>query len=65
MPYTVVDADEVEPGFTGAFKQIRKPSGLRAFGINQVDLAPDTEGRQHDHADTGQEAVYLVLRGGA
>jgi uncharacterized cupin superfamily protein len=64
VPCAVVDADEVEPGFMGAFKQIRKQLGLRAFGINQVELAPETEGREHDHTDSGQEEVYLVLRGG-
>lgn len=64
MPYAVVDADEVEPGFMGAFKQIRKPLGLTAFGINQIELAPGAEGREHDHADSPQEEVYLVLRGG-
>lgn len=47
-----------------AFKQIRKQLGVRAFGINQVELAPETEGREHDHTDSGQEEVYLVLRGG-
>jgi mannose-6-phosphate isomerase-like protein (cupin superfamily) len=64
VPYAVVDADEVEPGFMGAFKQIRKELGVRAFGINQVELQPGAEGREHDHADSGQEEVYVVLRGG-
>ena len=63
MPYAIVDADEVEPGFMGVFKQIRKPLGVRAFGINQVDLPPQAKGREHDHADSGQEEVYVVLRG--
>lgn len=63
MPYVVVDADDVEPTFRGAFKQIRRGLGVRAFGINQIDLPPDAEGREHDHAESGQEEVYLVLRG--
>lgn len=57
MPYAVVDADEVEPGFMGAFKQIREELGVRAFGINQVDLRPGAGGREHAHADSGQEEV--------
>lgn len=57
MPYAVVDADEVEPGFMGAFKQIRKELGVRAFGINQVDLQWSAGGREHAHADSGQEEV--------
>jgi quercetin dioxygenase-like cupin family protein len=64
VPYAVVDADDVEPSFMGAFKQIRKRLGLRAFGINQVELAPGAEGREHDHADSGQEEVYVVIAGG-
>ena len=63
MPYAIVDSDEVEPGYAGVFKQIRARLGLRAFGINQVDLPPGVEGREHDHADSGQEEVYLVLAG--
>lgn len=46
----------------GVFKQIRKPLGVRAFGMNQVELQPGAEGHEHDHADSGQEEVYVVLR---
>ncbi len=64
MAYAIVDADDVEPGYGGVFKQIRQQLGLRAFGINQVDLPPGAAGREHDHAESGQEEVYLVLAGG-
>jgi quercetin dioxygenase-like cupin family protein len=64
VPYVIVDSEDVEPGYGGVFKLIRKRLGLRAFGINQVDLPPGAEGREHDHADSGQEEVYLVLGGG-
>ena len=60
MPYTVVDADELEPGFTGPSA---RPARLSAFGIDQADLAPEAEGREHDRAAAGQEDAYLVLRG--
>jgi quercetin dioxygenase-like cupin family protein len=63
MPYTIVDSEDVEAGYAGVFKQIRSRLGLRAFGINQVDLPPGVEGREHDHKDSGQEEVYLVLAG--
>jgi uncharacterized cupin superfamily protein len=63
VPYVVVDADEIEPGFGGAFRQIRRQLGVRAFGINQVDLPPGAAGREHDHAESGQEEVYVVLAG--
>ena len=63
MPYAIVDSEDVEPGYGGVFKQIRQRLGLNAFGINQVDLPPGAEGREHDHAESGQEEVYLVLAG--
>jgi uncharacterized cupin superfamily protein len=63
MPCAIVDAVDVEPSYAGVFKQIRRRLGLRAFGINQVDLPPGAEGREHDHGDSGQEEVYLVLAG--
>ena len=63
MPYAIVDAEEVEPSYGGVFKEVRRRLGLRAFGINQVDLPPAAEGREHDHVESGQEEVYLVLAG--
>ena len=63
MPYAVVDGKDVEPGYGGVFKQIRRRLGVSAFGINQVDLPPGAAGREHDHAESGQEEVYLVLAG--
>jgi uncharacterized cupin superfamily protein len=43
---------------------VRRQLGVEAFGINWIELPPDTEGRDHDEADTGQEEVNVVLRGG-
>jgi uncharacterized cupin superfamily protein len=64
MAYVVVDEKDVEPGYGGAFQQIRRRLGVLAFGINQVDLPPGVAGREHNHAESGQEEVYLVLSGG-
>lgn len=63
MAYVVVDGKDVEPSYGGVFKQIRQRLGVNAFGINQIDLPPHTVGREHDHAESGQEEVYLVLSG--
>ena len=63
MPYAIVDAGDVEPSFGNVFRQIRQRLGVSAFGINQVDLPPGGAGREHDHAESGQEEVYLVLAG--
>jgi uncharacterized cupin superfamily protein len=64
VTYEIVDAADVEPGYGGVFKQIRQRLGVRAFGVNQVDLPANGQGREHDHAESGQEEVYLVLAGG-
>ncbi len=63
MTYRVVDAKEVEPR-KGVFRLIRRALGVTAFGINQVDMPPGTQGFEHDEADSGQEEVYLALSGG-
>jgi quercetin dioxygenase-like cupin family protein len=63
--YTLVHVDEIEPaGPGGAFRFVRRELGARAFGINWIDLAPNTVGREHDESDTGQEEVNVVVRGG-
>jgi uncharacterized cupin superfamily protein len=63
LPYRVVDAEDVEPSYGGVFRALRSALGVQAFGINQIDLEPGTEGREHDHAESGQEEVYVVLGG--
>jgi uncharacterized cupin superfamily protein len=42
---------------------VRRQLGVRAFGINWIDLPPDAVGREHDESDTGQEEVTVVVRG--
>jgi uncharacterized cupin superfamily protein len=38
--------------------------GVESFGMQVLDLPPDfREYPEHDHADDGQEEVYVVLRG--
>src|SRR5262245_14241131 len=44
-------------------RKVRRELGARAFGFNYFTLPPDTEGREHEHGDEGQEEVYFVVRG--
>ena len=37
--------------------------GVGAFGLNWFELGPNVVGREHDESDTGQEEVYVVVRG--
>jgi quercetin dioxygenase-like cupin family protein len=62
MSYRVVEAASVEP-FNGVVKMMRQELGVSAFGLNELTLPPNAEGPEHDHAQDGQEEVYVVTRG--
>ncbi len=64
MGYSVVHLDEIEPsGPGGAVRFVRRELGVEAFGVNWFELPPNTEGREHDEADTQQEEVNVIVRG--
>jgi quercetin dioxygenase-like cupin family protein len=60
--HTVVDAASVEPAM-GRFRKMRLALGTNAFGINQIELPPGSQGPEHDEAGTTHEEVYVVLEG--
>ena len=65
MGYSVVDVSDLEgEGPGGMVRKVRRAAGGRAFGFNYFVFPPETEGREHDHADAGLEEVYFVVRGG-
>jgi quercetin dioxygenase-like cupin family protein len=57
--YDVVDLNELE----GPMKKVRKALGVGAFGVNYGDLPPGAEGRAHDETASGQEEVYVYVKG--
>ena len=62
--YDVVDVNEIEgEGPGGMVRKARRAVGARAFGFNYFVLPPNQQGREHDHAEEGQEEVYFVVRG--
>jgi len=62
--YSVVDVDQLEgEGPGGAVKKVRRALGARAFGFNYFTLPAGVTGREHNHAEQGQEEVYFVVRG--
>ena len=67
MPdYTTKRIDEMEAVFGGAFKRARAELGVSSFGMQVIDIPPNTDQYpEHDHAEDGQEEVYVVLRGAA
>jgi hypothetical protein len=63
--YTIMAIDDMEAIYGGAFKRARAELGVGSFGVQVIDLPPNTElYPEHDHAQDGQEEVYLPLRGG-
>jgi uncharacterized cupin superfamily protein len=63
--HAVKKIDEMEAIYLGAFKRVRAELGVESFGIQIIDLPPSYEHYpEHDHAEDGQEEVFLALRGG-
>ena len=63
MAYKVVDVTEIEGAHGGVFRGLGEPLGVKAFGVNQLELAANAEGPEHDHSADGQEEVYVIIRG--
>ena len=62
---TIKRIDEMEAAFLGTFKRARAELGVSSFGIQVLDLPPNIEQYpEHDHAESGQEEVFVVVRGG-
>jgi mannose-6-phosphate isomerase-like protein (cupin superfamily) len=55
----------MEAAFLGTFKRARAELGVEAFGMQVIDLPPKLEQYpEHDHAESGQEEVFVVMSGG-
>ena len=62
--HSVKRIDDMEAVFAGSFKRARAELGVEAFGVQVIDMPAGTElYPEHDHAEDGQEEVYLPLRG--
>src|SRR6187402_3466892 len=55
--------EELPTIWDGFGKLVRKGLGISAFGANIMDLPPDYTTRAHDETGTGQEELYVGLRG--
>ena len=63
--YAVKKIDEMEGIYGGAFKRARAELGVGSFGMAIIDLPPNFERYPtHDHAEDGQEEVFIALSGG-
>jgi mannose-6-phosphate isomerase-like protein (cupin superfamily) len=63
--YTAKRIGDMEAIYGGGFKRARAELGVEAFGMQVIDMPPNLTGYpEHDHAESGQEEVFVVLRGG-
>jgi mannose-6-phosphate isomerase-like protein (cupin superfamily) len=65
--FTAKRIDDMAATFQGGFKLARAELGVSAWGMQILDLPPNlNEGYpNHDHSETGQEEVFVTLRGSA
>jgi uncharacterized cupin superfamily protein len=66
MPdYSVKRIDDMEAIYWGSFKRARGELDITSFGVQVMDLPPNADAYpEHDHAEDGQEELYVTLRGG-
>jgi mannose-6-phosphate isomerase-like protein (cupin superfamily) len=62
--YTAKQINEMEAGFGGGFVKVRAELGVTSFGLQVIRMPPDyPDYPEHDHAEDGQEEVYVALDG--
>ncbi|WP_418282426.1 cupin domain-containing protein [Halorubrum sp. DTA98] len=64
MGYDEVDYADVEPRAPGMYF-LRDALDCSALGVTVVEADDGWDGLEHDHAEDGQEEVYLLLDGAA
>jgi mannose-6-phosphate isomerase-like protein (cupin superfamily) len=55
--------DDLPQLWDGFAKLVRDGLDIRAFGVQIMDLPPDYTTGGHDESDTGQQELYVALRG--
>ena len=64
--YAIKNIDEMEATWGGAFKLARAELGIDAFGLQVIDMPPNIDRfPEHDHAEDGQQEVYVPVSGSA
>ena len=64
MPgYSAKSIDELPTLWDGFAKLVRPGLDITAFGANIMDLPPDYSTKSHDESDSGQQELYVALRG--
>lgn len=55
--------DDLPPLWDGFARLVRTGLGLSAFGANVMNIPADYTTRSHDEGESGQEELYVGLRG--
>jgi uncharacterized cupin superfamily protein len=55
--------DDLPTLWDGFAKLVRTGLGISAFGVQIMDLPPGHTTASHDEAETGQQELYVALRG--
>ncbi len=55
--------DDLPSLYDGLIKLARSGMGITAFGVQVMDLPPDYTTQSHDESDSGQQELYVGLRG--
>jgi mannose-6-phosphate isomerase-like protein (cupin superfamily) len=62
--HTVKHLSEMDAMFHGSFKRAASELGVESFGMNVIDMPPNADRHpEHDHAEKGEEEVYVAMRG--
>ncbi len=62
--YTAKRIGDMEAAYSGGFVKARAELGVTSFGMQVIQLPPDySDYPLHDHAESGQEEVFIALGG--
>jgi uncharacterized cupin superfamily protein len=61
--YSAKSIDELPTLWEGFAKLVRAGLDISAFGANIMDLPPNYSTKSHDESESGQQELYVALRG--
>ena len=61
--YAASAIEDLPALWDGFARLVREGLDITAFGVQVMDLPPDYSTKSHDESDSGQEELYVGLRG--
>jgi mannose-6-phosphate isomerase-like protein (cupin superfamily) len=61
--YAARSIEDLPTLFDGFLKLVRAGLEISAFGVNVMDLPADYSTQSHDESESGQQELYIALRG--